>query len=153
MLIRVYWHTLLKKSTIWSIIIIYNTLRSTDVKLTGRYIYGLISWTFLKKGMVFASFHCKGTIPSCSDMLHTCASGILICSTVYFRIVGAIPSTPGDLLSFILFTLLGTTSGVTTNCHNLSPTVPLHFVSSTGNELVSSLVNTELKCLFNLSAI
>ena len=27
---------------------------------------------------MFASFHSKGTIPSCSDMLNTCASGVLI---------------------------------------------------------------------------
>ena len=46
---------------------------------------------------MFASFHSKGTIPSCSDMLNTCASGILICSTISFSILGDIPSTPGDL--------------------------------------------------------
>ena len=43
---------------------------------------------------MFASFHSKGTIPSSSDMLNTCASGVLICSTVSFSIVGDIPSTP-----------------------------------------------------------
>ena len=64
--------------------------------------------------MMFASFHSKGTIPYCSDMLNTCASDILICSTVYFSILGAIPSTPGDLLLyFISFNFLATTSGVT----------------------------------------
>ena len=102
---------------------------------------------------MFASFHSKGTIPSCSDMLNTCVSGLLICSTVSFNIVGAIPSTPGDKLSFILFILLATTSGVITNCPNLSHSVPLNFVYGTGSELVSSLVNTELKCIFNSSAI
>ena len=56
-------------------------------------------------------------------MLNTCASGVLICSTV------------------------------TTNCPNNSPLGPLNFVSGTGNELVSSLVNTELKCKFNSSAL
>ena len=44
---------------------------------------------------MFASFHSKGTIPSYCDniMLNTCASCILICSTVAFMILGAIPST------------------------------------------------------------
>ena len=60
---------------------------------------------------MFASFHSKGTIPSCSDMLNPCASGVLICSTVYFSILGDIPSTPGDLFSFILLILQTTTSG------------------------------------------
>ena len=73
---------------------------------------------------MFASFPSKGTLPSRSDMLNTCASGVLICSTVYFSILGDIPSTPGDLFSFILLILLATTSGVTTNCSNLSPLIP-----------------------------
>ena len=64
---------------------------------------------------MFAYFHSKGTIPSCSDMLNTCASGVLICSTVYFSILGDIPSPPGDLFYFILLILLATTSGVTTS--------------------------------------
>ena len=102
---------------------------------------------------MFASFHSNGTIPSLSDMLNTCASGVLICSTVSFSILGDIPSTPGDLFSFILFILLTTTSGVATNCPNLSPSDPLNFVYGTGIELVSSRVNTELKCIFNSSAI
>ena len=58
---------------------------------------------------------------SCSDMLNTGASGVHIYYTVSFSILGAIPSTPGDLFSFILLILLATTSGVTTNCPNLSP--------------------------------
>ena len=62
-------------------------------------------------------------------MLNTCASGVLICSTFSFSILGDIPSTPGDLFSFILLILLTTTSGVTTNCPNLSPSDPLNFVS------------------------
>ena len=45
---------------------------------------------------MFASFHSEGTIHSCSDMLNTCASGVLICSTVSFSILGDMPSTPGD---------------------------------------------------------
>ena len=102
---------------------------------------------------MFASFHSEGTIPSCSDMLNTCASGVLICSTVSLSILGDIPSTPGDLFSFILLILLATTSGVTTSCPNLSPSDPLYFVYGTGNELVSSRVNTELKCIINSSAI
>ena len=85
---------------------------------------------------MFASFHSKGTIPSCSDMLNTCASGVLICSTVSFSILGDIPSTPGELFYFMLLILLATTSGVTTNCPNISPSDPLNFVSGTGNELV-----------------
>ena len=57
----------------------------------------------MNKGIMFASFHYKGTIPYCIDMLNTCASGVLlICSTVSFSILGDIPSTPGDLISFIL---------------------------------------------------
>ena len=95
----------------------------------------------------------KEQFPPFNDMLNTCASGILFCSTVSFSMLGAIPSTPGDLLSITLFILLATTSGVITNCPNLSPLVQLNFVSGKGNELVSSLVNTELKCLFNSSAI
>ena len=102
---------------------------------------------------MFASFHSKGTIPSCSDMLNTCASGLIIFSTVSFNILGDNPSTPGDLFSFILLILLATTSGVTINCPNFSSSDPLNFVSGTRKELVSSLVNTELKCTFNSSAI
>ena len=61
---------------------------------------------------MFASFHSKGTIPSCSDMLNTCACGVLVYSTVSFSILGDIPSTPGDLFSFILLILLATNSAV-----------------------------------------
>ena len=84
---------------------------------------------------MFASFHAKGTIPSCSDMLNTCASGVQICSTVSFSILGA------------MLILLANNYRVTTNCTNLSPSDSLNFGSGTGNELVSSLVNTELKCI------
>ena len=108
---------------------------------------------FSNKGILFASFHSKGRVPSCSDMLNTCANGVLICSAVSFSILGDIPSTPGDLFSFILLILLATTSGVTSNYPNLSPSDPLNVVPGTGNEQVSSLVNTELKCIFNSSAI
>ena len=104
----------------------------------------------VNKEMMFASFNSK-TIPSCRDMLNTCASDILICFTVSFCVLCAIPYTHGDVF-FTLLMLLAITSGVTSNCHNLSPSVPLKFVSVTGNELVSSLVNTKLKCIFNSSA-
>ena len=92
---------------------------------------------------MFASFHSKGTIPYCSDMLNTCASGVLSCSTISFSILGDIPSTPADLFSFILLILLATTSWVTTNCPNLSPSDPLNFVSGTGNELVGPIFPRE----------
>ena len=71
----------------------------------------------------------------------------------YIIFLGDNPSTLGDLFSFILLILLATTSGVTTNCPNFSHSDPLNFVSGTGNELVFSRVNTELKCIFNSSAI
>ena len=51
---------------------------------------------FLNNGMMFASFHLKGTTPSFNDKLNTLASGILICSTVSISRFGGIPSTPGD---------------------------------------------------------
>ena len=83
---------------------------------------------FLNKGIMFASFHYKGTIPSCSDMLNTCASGLLICSTVSFSILGDNPSTSGDLFSLIFLILLATTSGVTINCPNLKHHVALPLI-------------------------
>ena len=58
--------------------------------------------------MIFASFHSKGTTPSFNDKLNTLASGILICITVSISSFGGIPSTPGDLLSFIAFIFLAT---------------------------------------------
>ena len=64
---------------------------------------------------MFASFYSNGTTPSFNDKLNTFASGILICSTVSISNFGGIPSTPGDLLSFIAFIFLATNSGVTTN--------------------------------------
>ena len=66
--------------------------------------------------MKFASFHSKGTTPSFNDKLNTLASSILICSTVFISSFGGIPSTPGDLLSFIAFIFLATISEVTINC-------------------------------------
>ena len=60
---------------------------------------------------MFASFHYKGTMLSRSVMLNTCASGVLICSTVSFSIFCDIQSNSGYLFSFILLILLATTSG------------------------------------------
>ena len=37
---------------------------------------------FLNNGIMFASFHSNGTIPSSNDKLNTVASGMLICSTI-----------------------------------------------------------------------
>ena len=54
---------------------------------------------------MFAYFHSNGTTPSFNDKLNTLASGILICSTVSISNFGGMPSTPGDLLSFIAFIL------------------------------------------------
>ena len=65
---------------------------------------------------MFASFHSKGTTPSFNDKLNTLTSGILICSTGSISSLGGILSTPGDLLSFIVFIFLATISGVTMNC-------------------------------------
>ena len=62
--------------------------------------------------MMFDPFHSKGTIPSFNDKLNTLVSGILICSTVSISSFGGIPSTPGDLLSFVAFIFLATFSGV-----------------------------------------
>ena len=69
----------------------FNNLQKTDIKLTGLNILQTCFLNlFLNKGIMFASFHSKGTIPSCSDMINTCASGVLICSTVYFSIFGVL---------------------------------------------------------------
>ena len=54
---------------------------------------------FLNNGIMFASFHSNGTIPSSNDKLNTVASGMLICSTISNSNLGGIPSTSGDLLS------------------------------------------------------
>ena len=53
----------------------------------------------------------------------------------------------------MLLIWLATTSAVTTVYPNLSPSNPFDFVSGIGNELLSSLVNTELNGIFNSSAI
>ena len=65
---------------------------------------------------MFASFHLKGTAPSFNDKFYTLAIGILICSTASISRFGGIPSTPGDLVSFIAFIFFVTIPGVTINC-------------------------------------
>ena len=72
----------------------------------------IFSYGYIK---LTASFHSKGTTPSFNDTLNTLASGVLICSTVSISSFGLIPSTPDDLLSFIVFIFLATISGVTIN--------------------------------------
>ena len=62
--------------------------------------------------MMFASFHSKGTTPSFNDKLDTLASGVLICYTVSINSFGRIPSTPGDVVSLIVFIFLATISGM-----------------------------------------
>ena len=47
---------------------------------------------------------------------------------------GGIPSTPGDLLSFIALIFLATNSGVTTNGPKYSDLAPWNLASATGNE-------------------
>ena len=70
--------------------------------------------------------------------IFNCASGFLLLMTYY--------------LAMILYIFLDTTSGVKTNYPNLSPSGPLNCVSGTGNEMLFSLVKTELKSIFNSSA-
>ena len=65
---------------------------------------------------MFASFHSNGTIPSSNDKLNTVASGMLICSTISNSNLGGIPSTPGDLLSYIYLIFIATIVGVTISC-------------------------------------
>ena len=86
----------------WSLINVSSDLHTTDVKLTGLSFSGLFLDPFLNSGVMFASFHSKGTIPSSSDKLNNFASVVLICSTISLSSFGGIPSSPGDLLSLIL---------------------------------------------------
>ena len=85
----------------WSLINVLSNLHTTDVKLTGLGFSGLFLDPFLNSGVTFASFHSEGTIPSSSDKLNNSASGVLIYSTISLSSFGGIPSTAGDLLSFI----------------------------------------------------
>ena len=103
---------------------------------------------------MFASFHSEGTIPSSSDKLNTFASGVLICSTISVSSFGGIPSTPGDLVSFIFLIVFAIISGVTNNCPNYSDLFSSNLVNGTGSsELISSVVKTELKYSSRTSAI
>ena len=57
-------------------------------------------------------------------MLNTCASGVHICSTVFSpSILGDIPSTPGDVFSFILLNF-----AIYITCNEL-----IHFIIQTMN--------------------
>ena len=84
-------------------------------------------------------------------VVNTCASGILICSTVCL----VESHLPGDLFSFILIMFLSRAYSL--RIYKSLPKHfyfgPLHFFTGLGNALISSLVNTELKCIFNSSAI
>ena len=102
---------------------------------------------------MFASFHSEGTIPSSSEKLNTFASGVLICSTVFLSSFGGIPSTPGDLLSFIFLIFFAIISGVTNNCLKCSDLLPSNLVNGTGCELISYVGKTELKYSFRTFAI
>ena len=89
---------------------------------------------------MFASFHSEGTIPSSSDKLNNFASGVLICSTISLSSFGGIPSTPGDLLSFIFLIFFAIISGVTNNCPKFSDLLTSNLVNGTVSELISYVV-------------
>ena len=137
----------------WSLINVSSNLHTTDVNLTGLSFSGLFLDPFLNSGVMFASFHSEGTIPSSSDKLKHFASGVLICSTISLNRFGGIPSIPGDLLSFIFLIFFAIISGVTDNCHKCSDVLPSNLVNGTGSELISSVVKTELKYSFRTFAI
>ena len=102
---------------------------------------------------MFASFHYEGTISSSSEKLNNYASGVLICSKTSISSFGGIPSTPGDLLSFIFLIFFAIISGVTNNYPKSSDLLPSNLVDGTGSELISSVVKTELKYSSRTSAI
>ena len=62
----------------WSLINVSSNLHTTDVKLTGLKFSGFFLDPFLNSGVMFASFHSEGTIPSSSDKLNKFASGVPI---------------------------------------------------------------------------
>ena len=64
---------------------------------------------------MFASYHSEGTIPYSSDKLNNFPSSVLICSTISLSSFGGIPSTPGDLVSFVFLIFFTIMSGVTNN--------------------------------------
>ena len=108
----------------WFLINVSSNLHTTDVKHTGLLFSGLFLDPFLNSGVMFASFHYEGTIPSSSDKLNNFASGVLICSTIFISSFGGIPSTPCDLLSFIFSICFAIISGVTNNCPKCSDLLP-----------------------------
>ena len=116
-----------------------SNLHTNYVKITGLQFSGLFLDPFLNSGVMFASFHFEGTIPSSSDKFNTFASGVLICSTISLSSFGGIPSTPGDLLSFIFLIFFAIISGVTNNCPNCSDLFPSNLINGTGSELISSV--------------
>ena len=71
-----------------------------------------------------ACFYSEGTIHSSSDKLNNFVIGVLICSTISLSSFGGIPSTPGDLLSFIFLIYFAIISGVTNNCPKCSDLFP-----------------------------
>ena len=81
---------------------------------------------------MFASFHSELTIPSSIDKLNKFASFVLIYSTISLKNFGGIPSTPGDLLSFIFLISFAVISGVTNNCPKRSDLLPSNSVNGTG---------------------
>ena len=96
---------------------------------------------FLNNGTIFVSLHSNGTSPSSSDKMNTVASGMLICSTISNGNLGGIPSTPGGVLpSYHLCSYLSFLA-----VQLVADSLPSNLVSGTGNEQLSSLVNTELK--------
>ena len=99
----------------WTLINVSNNLHTTNVKLIGLSFSDLFLDPFLNNGVMFASFHSEGTIPSSSDKLFTFASGVLIFCTLSLSSFGGITSTPGDLLSFIFLIFFAIMSGVTNN--------------------------------------
>ena len=77
-----------------------------------RYFTDLFLEYYFNKEMMFASINYQ-TIPSCRDMLNTCASGILICFIVSFCVYMLSRILLVTYCSYLLM-LLATTSGVTT---------------------------------------
>ena len=137
----------------WSLINVSSNLHTTDVKLAGLSFSGFFLDTFLNSGVMFASIHSEGTISSSSDKLNNFASGVLICATISLSSFDGIPSTPGDLLSFIFVIFFAIISGVTNNCPKCSDLLPSNLVNGTGSELISSVVKTDMKYSFRTSAI
>ena len=87
---------------------------------------------------MFASFHSEGTTPSSSDNLNNFASGVIICSTISLKSFDAIPSIPGDSLSFIFLIFFAIISIVTNNCPKCSDLLFSNLVNGIGSELISS---------------